>query len=114
MLTTNSVATGKKLKRINYIIFIAIIAVSVILLSAFLDYQQIQPKATPLDFKLIQSVSGYYLSYMGNVSKIFVVSANASYGGYPYPTAYSPPWGPPNSISSKWRTLRNHKCHNTQ
>jgi hypothetical protein len=34
----------------------------------------------------IQSVSGYYLPYEGKDSKIFIVSANANYGSYPYPT----------------------------
>lgn len=39
--------------------------------------------------------SGYYL----NGSEIFVVSANASYGSYPYPTVTYPPFAnPPNGL----------------
>jgi hypothetical protein len=41
--------------------------------------------------KPIQSVSNFYL----DESRIFVVSANASYGNYPYPTVTSPPFGNP-------------------
>jgi|SRR5208283_173707 len=104
METANSVVTGKKLKKDRLLIFIAVIAVSVILLSAFLVDQQIQPKATPVNestsaIESIQSVSGYYLSYMGNASGIFVVSENASYGSYPYPTVTYPPFAnPPNGL----------------
>jgi len=36
-----------------------------------------------------QSAAGYYLPYEGNLSKIFVVSTNASYGFYPYATRTS-------------------------
>ncbi len=86
MLTAHSVVTGKKLKKDRLLIFVAIMAVSVILLSAFLVAQQIHPASTPV-IELIQSASGYYLSYMGNVSRIFVVSANASYGNYPTRTS---------------------------
>ncbi len=104
MLTTDSVATGKKLRKDRLLIFISILAVSVILLSAFFVDQQIQPKATPAieptptietapAIEPIQSVSGYYLSYMSNASRIFVVCANASYGSYPYPTVTYPPFG---------------------
>jgi len=37
----------------------------------------------------IQSVNGYYLPFEGNISRIFVVSENASYGFYPYATRTS-------------------------
>ena len=37
----------------------------------------------------IQSVAGYYLPLGENISKIFVVSTNASYGFYPYATRTS-------------------------
>ena len=87
MLITNSVVNGKKLKKDRLLIFIAVIAVSVILLSAFSIVQEIHPAATPV-VEPIQSVSGYYLSYGGNISEIFVVSANASYGSYPGPIGY--------------------------
>jgi hypothetical protein len=43
---------------------------------------------TPV-IKPIQSVAGYYLPFWGNISKIFVVSTNASYGFYPYATRTS-------------------------
>jgi hypothetical protein len=36
-----------------------------------------------------QSAAGYYLPYEGNISKIFVISSNASYGFYPYGTRTS-------------------------
>jgi hypothetical protein len=68
----------------------------VILLSAFWIIPQIHPSSTPTQpSKPIQSVTGYYLPFDGNVSKIFVVSANASYGSYPYPTVTYPPFGNP-------------------
>ena len=43
----------------------------------------------------IQSVAGYYLPLGSNISKIFVVSTNASYGFYPYATRTSPGSGLP-------------------
>ncbi len=91
MMASNSVANRRDLKD-KLMIFIAVIAVSVILLSAFLVDQEIHPASTPV-IEPIQSASGYYLPYEGNISKIFVVSANASYGNYPYPTVTSPPNG---------------------
>jgi hypothetical protein len=39
----------------------------------------------------IQSVANIYLQSQGNASRIYVVSANASYGTYPYPTVTVPP-----------------------
>src|SRR5208283_849721 len=84
MKASNSAANRNKLKD-KLMIIIALIAVSVILLSAFLIAQEIRPAATPV-VEPIQSASGYYLSYGGNASKIFVVSTNASYGPYPGPT----------------------------
>jgi hypothetical protein len=84
MKASNSASNSNKLKD-KLMIFIALIAVSVILLSAFLIEQEIRPAATPV-VEPIQSFAGYYLSYGGNASKIFVVSTNASYGRYPYPT----------------------------
>ena len=89
MIAPNSVATRNKLKKDWLLIFIVVIAVSVVLLSAFLVEEQIQPKATSPVNEPIQSTSGYYLSYLGSASRIFVVSANASYGNYPYPTRTS-------------------------
>lgn len=86
--TTNLVIKGNKIKKDKFIIFIAVIAVSIILLAAFFVDQQIRPKATPI-IEPIQPVTDYYLSYEGNISKIFVVSANASYGFYPYSTVTS-------------------------
>ena len=40
----------------------------------------------------IQSVANYYLQSQGNESRIYVVSANASYGYYPFPTVTFPPF----------------------
>jgi hypothetical protein len=53
--------------------------------------QQTSQTPTP-NAEPIQSLSNYYLQYGGNESKIFVVSANASYGAYPGPTVTSPPY----------------------
>lgn len=88
IITTNLVVAGNKIKKDKFIIFIAVIAVSIILLAAFFVDQQIRPKATPI-IEPIQPVTDYYLSYEGNISKILVVSANASYGNYPYPSRTS-------------------------
>jgi flagellar basal body-associated protein FliL len=79
-----------KIKKDKFIIFVVIIVVLVILLSAFWIIPQIHPSSTrpvtgPIS-TLTQSVAGYYLQYSpllyygfdSNVSRIFVVSANAS------------------------------------
>jgi len=66
-------ATGNKTEKNKLVILAVIVAILVILLSVFWIIPQILP-AGP-----IQSVSNYYLPG----SKIFVVSANASYGRYP-------------------------------
>lgn len=92
MTATNSVATGKKSKKDAFLIFIAVIAVSVIIFSAFWINTQFRPASTPA-VEPIPSVTGYYLPSEGNISKIFLVSADASYGSYPYPTVTSPPHG---------------------
>ena len=84
MTASNPAEKGNKLKG-KLTIVIAVIAVSLILLSAFLVEQQIRPSATPV-VEPIQASSNYYLPYDGNISRIFVVSASASYGYYPYPT----------------------------
>ncbi|MGD0643861.1 MAG: hypothetical protein ABSA75_03040 [Candidatus Bathyarchaeia archaeon] len=85
----DSTAAENKLKKNKFIILIAAIAFLVILLSAFWIIPQIQLQtnlaSTPA-VGSIQSVAGYYLTSQGNESKIFVVSANASYGYYPYHT----------------------------
>jgi hypothetical protein len=82
-----------KIKKDKFIIFAVIIAVLVILLSAFWIIPQIHPASTqpvtgPVS-TITQSVGGYYLQYGGNISRIFVVSASASYGVYPYATSTS-------------------------
>jgi hypothetical protein len=89
---------GNKFKKYKFMIFAVIIAVLVILLSAFWIIPQIHPASTqPVTGSvstITQSVGGYYLQYSpllnygfdSNVSRIFVVSANASYGVYPYDT----------------------------
>lgn len=82
---------GNKIKKDKFIIFAAMIAVLVILLSAFLIIPQIHHASTLTQpSKPIHPVTDYYLSFEGNISKIFVVSANASYGNYPYSTRLSP------------------------
>jgi hypothetical protein len=43
----------------------------------------------------IHPATDYYLPYMGNISRIFVVSANISSGFYPYPTRTALGGGPP-------------------
>jgi hypothetical protein len=53
-----------------------------------------------------QSISGYYLPLQsapqqGNESKIFVVSANASYGNYPFHTVTTGPYQNPPTIIAK-------------
>jgi hypothetical protein len=74
-------------KKAKFIILAVIIVVFVILLSAFWIIPQITPTLTSAPIASnATSPSGYYLPYEGNNSKIFVVSANASYGSYPYPT----------------------------
>ena len=93
--------TGNKVRKDKFMIFAVIIAVLVILLSAFWIIPQIhhastQPVTGPVS-TITQSVGGYYLQYSpliyegfdSNVSRIFVVSANASYGVYPYATRTS-------------------------
>jgi hypothetical protein len=85
MITTHSVAAGATLRKDRSLIFVAVIAVAVILFSAFLIDLQMQPASTPAT-KPIQSASNYYLPYNGSVSRIFVVSSDGSYGNYPYPT----------------------------
>ncbi len=76
---------GNKIKKDKFIIFAAIIAVLVILLSAFLIIPQIHHASTQNQpSKPTEPLTDYYLLYEGNISKIFVVSANASYGNYPY------------------------------
>jgi hypothetical protein len=78
-----------------------ILAVLVILLSEFWIIPQITRQPSPQVVKpvvgQIQPVVGYYLSYGGDVTRIFVVSANVSSGFYPYPTrsALGPIVGPP-------------------
>ena len=52
---------------------------------------QVSPSVAPV-IGPIQSLSNYYLQYDGNESRIFVVSANASYDSYPGPTVTSPPY----------------------
>lgn len=82
---------GNKIKSVKFIIRTVIIAVLVILLSAFWIIPQIHPASKPTQpSKPIQSVAGYYLTYESNISRIFVVSANATYGNYPYPTVTGP------------------------
>ena len=56
---------------------------------------QISPTATPI-IEPIQSLSNFYLQYMGAETKVFVVSANASYGDYPGPTVTWAPFEKPN------------------
>lgn len=76
-----------RIKKAKFIILASVIVVLVILLSAFWIIPQIYPASKQTQpSKPIQSVSGYYLTYEGNISRIFVVSANASYGKYPYST----------------------------
>ncbi len=53
-----------------------------------IGYYVSQANFTP---KPIQSFSGNYLQYNGTASRIFVVSANATYGKYPFPTATDQP-----------------------
>ena len=66
-----------------------------------MDYTQVTRQSSPQVVKpvigQIQPVAGYYLPYRGNISRIFVVSANVSSGFYPYPTrsAVGPTPGPP-------------------
>jgi hypothetical protein len=76
-----------KIKKGKIIILAVIIAILVILLSAFWIIPQIHPASISAPIASnATSPSGYYLPYEGNNSKIFLVSANASYGNYPYPT----------------------------
>lgn len=83
---------SQKSKKVKLIIAAITIAVLAILLSEFWIIPQNRPTrpspaptSTPTP-EPIPSVSGYYLPYEGNNSRIFVVSANASYGYYPGPT----------------------------
>ena len=85
----------------KFIILAAVLAISVILLSAFWVVPQISRTKSPQVVKPvigpIQPAAGYYLPYMGNISRIFVVSANVSSGFYPFPTrsAIGQPSGQP-------------------
>ncbi len=83
------------------IILAVILAVSVILLSAFWVIPQVSHNALSQVAKPVvgpmQPVAGYYLPFRGNTSRIFVVSASVSSGFYPYATrsAMGPTAGPP-------------------
>jgi hypothetical protein len=92
-----------RLKRFStkekFIILAVILAVSVLLVSEFWIIPQIFHKSSQVVTPVIgqiQPAAGYYLSYRGNISRIFVVSANVSSGLYPYPTrsAIGQPGGP--------------------
>jgi hypothetical protein len=82
-------------------ILAVVVAVLAILLSEFWIIPQITRPSSPQVAKpvigQIQPVAGYYLPYRGDISRIFVVSANVSSGFYPYPTrsAVGPTPGPP-------------------
>lgn len=65
------------MKKLTIALIIVILSVSLLTVGYYLNNQAHQSVAEP-----IPSVSNYYLSD----SRIFVVSANASYGGYPFPT----------------------------
>jgi hypothetical protein len=84
----------------KFIILAVILAVSAILLSEFWVIPQIFHKSpqvvTPV-IGLFPPGAGYYLSYRGNISRIFVVSTSISSGSYPYPTrsAIGQTGGPP-------------------
>jgi len=84
----------------KFIILAVILAVAVLLVSEFWVIPQIFHKSTQVVTPVIgpfQPAAGYYLPYRGNISRIFVVSANVSSGFYPYPTrsAVGPTPGPP-------------------
>lgn len=89
MLPTYPIENRKKSKKESFLILIALIAVSAILLSGFWVSSEFHPASTPV-VEPIHSASGYYLLNGGNASRIFVVSANATYGSYPFPSATGP------------------------
>jgi hypothetical protein len=88
------------LKR-KLVILAVVLAVLAVLMSEFWIIPQITRQSSPQVVKpvigQIRPVAGYYLPYRGNISRIFVVSANVSSGFYPYPTrsAVGPAAGPP-------------------
>ncbi|MGA2385435.1 MAG: hypothetical protein ABSG33_02760 [Candidatus Bathyarchaeia archaeon] len=83
------------------VVLAALIAVATILLSAFWVIPEISRNSLPQAVKpvigKVQPASGYYLSFRGNITRIFVVSTNLSSGFYPYPTrsAMGQQGGPP-------------------
>ena len=69
-----------------------LIAIIVIIIAVFGYFFASQPQATP---KTIPSQYSFYFPD----SRIFVVSANASYGNYPFPTVTNLPYSSPSVIA---------------
>ncbi len=78
----------KRFSRRNKLI-VAVLAIVAVLLVSFWVTQEISfwpSTAVKPNIASIQPITGYYLTFQGNVTKIFVVSATVTSGSYPYPT----------------------------
>ncbi|MGA2681411.1 MAG: hypothetical protein ABSF44_06375 [Candidatus Bathyarchaeia archaeon] len=70
-------------------LIIAALAIVAVLLASFWVTQQISfwpSNAVKPDVTAVPPITGYYLNFQGNTTKIFVGSATVSSGSYPYPT----------------------------
>jgi hypothetical protein len=78
----------KRFNKKNKII-IAVLAVVAVLFVSFWVTQEISfwpSSAVKPNVTAMQHITGYYLTFQGNTTKIYVVSATASSGSYPYET----------------------------
>ncbi len=79
---------AKRFNKKNKII-IAVLALLTVLLVSFWVTQEISfwpSNAVKPNVSSMQPITGYYLTFQGNATKIFVVSATVSSGSYPYDT----------------------------
>ncbi len=90
---------AKRFSKKNKIIIATLALVAVLLVSFWVTQQisfwpshAVKPNVAPM-----QPITGYYLPFQDNTTKIFVVSASISSGFYPYSTRsdLSKPGGPP-------------------
>jgi hypothetical protein len=84
----NSGQSANRFNKKNKLI-IAVLALAAVLLASFWVTSQISfwpSHAVKPDLAPMQPITGYYLTFRGNTTRIFVVSANVSSGSYPYIT----------------------------
>ena len=95
----------KRFNKKNKII-IAVLALAAVLLASFWVTQEISfwpSNAVKPNVTAMQPITGYYLTFQGNTTRIFVVSANVRSGWYPFDsrTALGSKSGSP-PVVEKW------------